>query len=273
MNDIRVKFIRGEEVKYISHLDLMKSFERTLRRSGVPISYSQGFNPHPNMVFGLPLSVGVTSEAEYVDFELVEKPDPFELSERINKELPAGLKIIRQEWKNTGSNIMAAIALASYEILVSSSEKSSIEKIRGAIGELMQRSAVVVEKEGKGGVREIDIKPMIVGLDARMLEEVESESCNNEECHDVCKNRCILDYVGKIKSNETKGLSYSTDNMFCLSAKLGAGSKANLKPDLLVSAINKERLMDLKLVKVHRTGLYIEKGGIFLDPLDQRALS
>ncbi len=273
MNDIRVKFIRGEEVKYISHLDLMKFFERTIRRAGVPISYSQGFNPHPNMVFGLPLSVGVTSEAEYADFELSERLDPVEFSERVNGQFPAGLKITAQEWKNTKANIMAAISLASYEILVSSSEKLNIQKIKESIGELLKRSAILAEKEGKKGLREIDIKPMILGMDVKVLEKVEYGSCDNKECFDICRNSYIIDYVDKIKSYGPKGLSYNLENMFCLSAKLSAGSKANLKPDLLVSAINKERLMNLKLVKVHRTGLYIEKGGMLLDPLDQRALS
>jgi radical SAM-linked protein len=60
---IRVKFERSQEVKFISHLDMMKAFERALRRAGLPIGYSKGFNPHPLMVFGLPLSVGMTSQA------------------------------------------------------------------------------------------------------------------------------------------------------------------------------------------------------------------
>src|SRR5690242_15350351 len=70
--NIRTKFRRSDEVKFISHLDLMKVFERAIRRARLPIAYSQGFNPHPGMVFGLPLSVGVTSDAEYGDFEITD---------------------------------------------------------------------------------------------------------------------------------------------------------------------------------------------------------
>ena len=70
---LRVKFTRGEEVKYISHLDMLKVFERALRRANIPIAYNKGFNPRPQIVFGLPLSVGVTSESEYADLEIYEK--------------------------------------------------------------------------------------------------------------------------------------------------------------------------------------------------------
>ena len=109
MSSVRVKFFRGEEVKFISHLDLMKMYERALRRSGVPIAYSQGFNPHPQMVFGLPLSVGVTSESEYADFELEGNMDPGEFMQRLNGSLPEGIRIVDAAVKKAGSNIMAVL--------------------------------------------------------------------------------------------------------------------------------------------------------------------
>ena len=70
----------------------MKLFERALRRANIPIAYS-GFYPHPVMVFGLPLSVGVTSEAEYADFEFESKIDPLKFMENLNRELPAGISV------------------------------------------------------------------------------------------------------------------------------------------------------------------------------------
>ena len=89
MVNLRVKFIRGEEIKFISHLDLMRVFERALRRSEIPVAYSKGFNPHPQMVFGLPLSVGVTSQCEYADFKIEDNIEPNEFIQRLNDNLPS----------------------------------------------------------------------------------------------------------------------------------------------------------------------------------------
>lgn len=242
MNNIRAKFIRGEEVKFISHLDLMKVFERASRRGSIPIAYSQGFNPHPQMIFGLPLSVGVTSDAEYVDFELAREIKLEEFTAVLNSQLPRGIKIIDAKYHNTHANIMKSIGYASYNVLVSSDEKKGINKINNYIKELMERKQLSMQKESKKGTREIDIRPMIITLD--MLE------ANSEN----------LSMAGE---NEVS----------CLKMLLRAGSVSNLKPELLISALNEIGDINLKIVKIHRTGLFIDKEGIVLDPLDDRALS
>lgn len=82
MIGIRLKFTKGSEVKYISHLDLMRVFQRALRRASIPISYSSGFNPHQEISFAAPLSLGVTSNAEYVDLKLTEPMDVREIRRR-----------------------------------------------------------------------------------------------------------------------------------------------------------------------------------------------
>lgn len=73
LSRIRIKYIKGEQVKYISHLDILRTLNRVLKRAELPVAYSQGYNPHPLVSFGLPLSVGVTSEAEYADIDLIRK--------------------------------------------------------------------------------------------------------------------------------------------------------------------------------------------------------
>ena len=67
MQRIRISFSRGEKVKYISHLDLMRLWERALRRASIPIAYSQGFSPHPKISIAAPLPIGVTSDGEFMD--------------------------------------------------------------------------------------------------------------------------------------------------------------------------------------------------------------
>ena len=80
----RIKFSKGEEVKYISHLDLQRAFQRALRRAEIDIAYSKGFNPHPKVSFATALSVGMTSDGEYVDVELNNWQNGKELTKKLN---------------------------------------------------------------------------------------------------------------------------------------------------------------------------------------------
>jgi radical SAM-linked protein len=70
MQRLRLKFGRGEDLKFLSHLDLMRLWERALRRAGLPLAYSEGFTPHPQIALAAPLLVGVTSDAELMDVSL-----------------------------------------------------------------------------------------------------------------------------------------------------------------------------------------------------------
>ncbi len=90
----RLTFSKGEEVKYISHLDLMRSLERALRRADLPLDYSLGFNPRPKISIAAPLAVGVTGTAELMDVILYRPVDPQSLLERLNASLPGGVRIL-----------------------------------------------------------------------------------------------------------------------------------------------------------------------------------
>lgn len=241
LNNIRARFIRGQEVKFISHLDLMKVFERAIRRADIPIAYSQGFNPHPQMIFGLPLSVGVTSEAEYADFELSNTIKLEDFIEGLNRQLPKGLTIKDAKYFNTRANIMKAISFASYNVLVSYDDNVGINIIKNKIEELMSKNSITVMKEGKKGIRDVDIRPMIF--------ELEASEPGNEEF--VVPEKCSVSRFSML---------------------LSAGSAANLKPELLVSAINEVADINLKTMKIHRTGLFVSKEGKRLNPLDDAAL-
>lgn len=238
MSIIRVRFARGEEVKFISHLDLMKAFERTLRRMGLPVAYSQGFNPHPQMVFGLPLPVGVTSEAEYADFELSRDYDPSEFMEKLNAGLPRGLFILDAKLWQARGNIMASIAGAEYTIMVFLTEALEPDKFAGAVARFLEKTSVIVKKEGKAGVKDVDIRPLILKLEA------------------VPETR-------KPPGYEEFG------SAFRLKAVLRAGSSANLRPELLATALSGESGLGFKACRMHRSGLFVEKGGRFADPMDE----
>src|SRR5690554_5367975 len=91
---IRFRFSIGPEVRFLSHLDLLRAMERALRRAGLPAAYSAGFSPRPKMSFGFALPVGVMSVAEYGDFELACKMDPEEFKQVYNRHLPQGLHVL-----------------------------------------------------------------------------------------------------------------------------------------------------------------------------------
>lgn len=269
LTNIRAKFTRGEEVKYISHLDMMKMFERALRRSGLPVYYSQGFNPHPQIVFGLPLSVGVTSEAEYVDITFSEDVDPIQFIEDLNKQLPDGLKILEANVKTSKSNIMATISKASYEVLVTIAQNPDIIEVNEKILQYLNRSEIFIKKESKGKVKDVNIRPMIHEMDAyyvvnRGTNEVNKNTRNS--------NIALLEYIDKLNRFHDSKVE-DVGNYYGFSLLLSAGSMANLKPEFALEAFGEWTGLDLEIIKIHRSGLFIDKGDKTLTPLDNELLA
>lgn len=233
---IRAEFVRGEEVKYISHLDLMKTFERAIRRSKIPIAYSQGFNPHPRMVFGLPMAVGVTSDSEYLDVDLEENISAQDFVELLNSQLPKGLRLTCAKKKESRTNIMATIVMAHYEVTVKTAGNVEIDMLHQAIKRLIERPEILVVREGKKGRREINIRPMIHKIDIA--------TAVNEDMEKV----------------------------FVFSSLLSAGSAANLNPELLVKAIEEEIETKIDILKIHRTQLLVKGPDGPINPLDDSVL-
>ena len=237
MNSIRIRFTRGDNVKFISHLDLMKLFERTLRRTGLPIAYSQGFNPHPQMVFGLPLSVGVTSEAEYADFELSENMEPSEFLERMNKELPLGIIVKDAVIKTSKGNIMASVSGAVYLISVFLNESLDLTEINNRLSSFLEKNEIIIKKEGKGGIKDVNIRPIIHKLEVYPL------------------NFIPQGYEG-------------FNTVFCMKALLSAGSVSNLKPELLLTAFAEQAGFKIGVARIHRKELYVDRDGKMSNPLE-----
>jgi radical SAM-linked protein len=148
---IRLKFHKLGKLKFISHLDLCRSLKGALGRAGVPIKYSQGFNPHPKMVFALPLPVGAESVCEYLDISLTEPCDEKQLMRDINAQLTSDLQITAiYESKMEFSEI----AMAEYEFFF---EDFSVEELRGVLA-----GSLLIEKRSKKGMIEVDLRPKIL---------------------------------------------------------------------------------------------------------------
>ena len=94
MDKLRLKFAKTGRAVYISHLDLMRTMQRVFFRAGLPLRYSEGFNPHARISIILPLQVGVSSVCEYMDFWLTEDVDPQTISARLNASMPEGIEAL-----------------------------------------------------------------------------------------------------------------------------------------------------------------------------------
>lgn len=232
LTNIRTKFRRSDEVKFISHLDLMKVFERAIRRARLPISYSQGFNPHPSMVFGLPLSVGVTSDAEYGDFEITD--DELSINEfvkRLNSQLPNGLEILSAKARKTKQNIMATIAASEYVVIVGTKSDCSEKSVKSGIHRYLDQEEIVVAKKTKSGIKDTNIRDMIFDLN------FEIQPCG-------------------------------VFNIIKFTMLVSAGSKANLKPELLIDSLSEFLNFDFEIDRIHRTKLFVKAQDQLLDPMD-----
>ena len=112
---LRTKVIKGAKVRFISHLDFMNTLTRALRRAKLPIAFSQGYNPRPQISFASALAVSLTSESEYIDFELKEYLDPAEFRMRLNQELPPGIRVDKaMEAPLKADSLMSIINAGSY---------------------------------------------------------------------------------------------------------------------------------------------------------------
>ncbi len=157
MSIIRIKFIKGNSVKFISHLDMMNTFQRAVRRAGLVAEYSQGFNPQMQMVFGAPLSLGFTSSAEYADLSFALDYQPEIILDKLGKELPSGLDLLGAAKRTTNKNIMTDISFAEYTFSF-----KGLDEIKDVEKSILSHNTLMVEKTRKGKTKEINIRPLII---------------------------------------------------------------------------------------------------------------
>lgn len=164
---IRIKFRKYGEMKFIGHLDMMRYFQKAMRRAGIDICYSEGFSPHMIMSFASPLGVGLTSDGEYLDIEVGETLSSKEAVERLNSVMAEGVEVVsyRKIPDGKASNAMALMAAADYEIRF----REGMEPESGwqeQFEAFCSQSAIPVTKKTKKGERELDIRPLIYRAEA-----------------------------------------------------------------------------------------------------------
>ena len=171
----RIKFRKYGVMKFIGHLDIMRYFQKVMRRADIPIAFTQGFSPHMIMSFAQPLGVGVTSDAEYFDIELTEAISSKRAIEQMNKVNVEGIEIVSfveipDDKKCSGMTIVAA---AEYAVSLLESNKTSditkdiTDEWKEKIAAFMDQPEIRVLKQTKRSEKEVDIKPMIYKMDVR----------------------------------------------------------------------------------------------------------
>jgi len=154
----RALFEKTGNAAYISHLDLMRLFQRSFKRAGLPLTHTKGYNPRPSVSIALPLSLGVESCCELLDFDLEREQIPFEeIKERLNGTLTEGVRVL--EVYDTGSKLKN-LAYLSCDVTMEY-DAGVPENAASAIREFFAQPEIIVDKKGKNGISEQNIAPMI----------------------------------------------------------------------------------------------------------------
>lgn len=228
---LRVKFSKYGIVKFTGHLDVMRYMQKMVRKSGIDVEYSKGFNPHQIMVFAQPLGVGLTSDGEYFDISLISDADPGEVLKMLNENMIEGfhiedVRVLSDDAKNPMASIEAAEYMISLKDDYASEfklDRSEFEEIEG----LLSEEKIEVIKQTKKSEALFDIRPHIMDIS--------------------CKFK---------PSKESHMERY--DNGICVYMKLSAGSETNLKPELVLKTFLERKGIELipYMFQIHRIEMY-----------------
>ena len=228
---IRVKYKKEDEMIFISHLDLQRLLQRAFRRAKINLSYSEGFNPHPKMSYGNALALGVESQGEYVDIEIEDDIEVDEFLERINNQLPEGIKFIKgQEIDPKTPSLSSVIVYGEYIFNIDLDTPLSKEFVKSRVLNFVKSEEILVTKTNKKGRKvEVDIRPLIKNFDLVSLD----------------------------------------DKKVTFESTIATGSKANLNINILIPQIL--NMLDLEIdpreVSVLRRDLYAMEDGQLVTPL------
>lgn len=158
MKNVRVWFEKKGTARYISHLDLTRCMSRALKLSGLPVWYTEGFNPRIYMTYAMPLSLGVQGERECMDIRLTEAVEFPEIVRLLNEKLPVDIRVFDAA---EPVRKFDEIAFADYEVLLETQDSAALEE---KLAHLLERDRIIVFKRGKKGDKELDVKPYFNGL-------------------------------------------------------------------------------------------------------------
>lgn len=202
----RALFEKTGNAIFISHLDLMRLFQRAFKRAGLHLTHTQGFNPRPSVSMALPLSLGIESKCELMDFELEEQiPDNNEILMRLNQSLISGVRVLSvyddmSKIKNLA--FLDCTLTLEYDDGVPENGKQRME-------ELFQRQQLILEKKSKNGMTEQDIIPMVRRIQMEVLNENEIAiharvCCQNPALNPMQLSAAIAKYLPDLTPNHVR---------------------------------------------------------------------
>ena len=240
----RIKFAKYGVIRFIGHLDLMRYFQKAMRRAAIDIAYSEGYNPHQIMSFASPLGLGITSDGEYLDISLNSDIEKEDIINALNAQMVDGVKILDfVKLKDDAKKSMSKVAAADYIVKIKDDyldsdfigkEKTFEEKFN----DFMAQEEIIILKKSKKTESEVNIKPM------------------------------ILEYSFENKLGNDSVID-NFDNNYYVYFKVQAGSVTNLKPELIMEAfcnyVSKE--YNKYTYQVHRLDMYATDDNNELKPL------
>lgn len=159
---IRIRFRKTGKIRFISHRDVARLFERALRKIQLPVAYSEGFSPRPKLSFGLALSVAHESDAEYLDVELMSEPDVETLPAALSQALPDGLHVTGVKVLEPGTaSLQQAISSCRWNIEVLG---ATTDRVSAAVAETLSAAELRLERVRKGKTSVVDVRPTILEL-------------------------------------------------------------------------------------------------------------
>ena len=160
MQRLRIRFSRGEELKFISHLDIMRLWQRALHRAEIPLAYTEGFSPHPRISLAAPLAVGVTSQAELMDIFCTRWVSPHFFTNAVEQQLPTGIKILQvHSVAPTMPSLQSQVGYAEYRVEVET-EKNR-QGVEASLASLLSAKSLPWHHERDTGTRNYDLRALI----------------------------------------------------------------------------------------------------------------
>lgn len=161
---LRVKFKKYGPVRFIGHLDVMRFFQKAIRRAGLDVAYTGGYSPHQVMTFAAPLGVGLESNGEYMDIEVHSLTSCQDALEHLNAASVHGIEITSVKvLPDNAGNAMASVAAAAYTVRFRQG-REPLTDIKSALPVFLAKESVMITKETKKGTRELDLKPGLYEL-------------------------------------------------------------------------------------------------------------
>ncbi|MTV48032.1 DUF2344 domain-containing protein [Heliobacillus mobilis] len=230
MYRIRIAFSKQDPVRWLSHLDTQKAFERALRRAEIPLAFSEGFNPHPKIAFASALAVGIVSLGEYADIELAEDMAPETVKEKLQQAMPEGFGVRAVKKVPQGTQaLMAAVNRAQYRVRVPLTKEIEDGMVKAALDKSLAEEAWLVEREGKKGRSTKDIRGGIYQLSGHIVE-----------------GHLVLEMV------------------------VQTGSEGNVRPEEVLEIVVRTGSLpvDIERIRILRLGLFVAKGDRLMTPLE-----